>query len=186
MPSRKSCKVGCANPACRHICNLQNGWAFRLVEKRAKRVEIFPLKLPQNGLSSTWGGWCHLYLIFRFLIRKEEAVLFSDKKLHFRSWQFCKIASPQKRNPPLKGQTTTTWKSKAKFVSVTHFLPKWENISWEILVRATRHILEILAFATHKNKLNKVIFWPVFSGKERSSGEPCPPHWSWLGMEGKD
>lgn len=41
---------------------------------------MFPLELPQNGLLSTRGGWCHLYLIFRFLIRKEEAALFSDKK----------------------------------------------------------------------------------------------------------
>lgn len=73
------------------------------MEKRITSLEMFPLELPRNGLSSTRGGWCHLDLIFRFLIRKEEAVLFSDKKkknqqkLHSRNWQFCKMSFPWKK-----------------------------------------------------------------------------------------
>lgn len=79
------------------------------MEKRITSLEMFPLELPRNGLSSTRGGWCHLDLIFRFLIRKEEAVLFSDKKKKTNKSYIPEIGSSvkcpspgKKKNLPLR------------------------------------------------------------------------------------
>lgn len=76
------------------------------MEKRITSLEMFPLELPRNGLSSTRGGWCHLDLIFRFLIRKEEAVLFSDKKKKTNKSYIPEIGSSVKCPSPGKKKST--------------------------------------------------------------------------------
>lgn len=119
---------------------------------------MFPLELPQNGLSSTRGGWCHLDLIFRFLIREEEAALFSDKKSYIPEiGSSVKCPSPEKnknkKNSPLNRPNNNNLEIKSHI----HFHYPFSSKMGKHLVgnfSKRNHVHpELLIFTGHKNKL---------------------------------
>lgn len=125
------------------------------------------MKLPQNGLLSMSGGWCHLYLIFRFLIGKEEAALFSEKELYFRSWQFCKTSPHTKSSITKPKQQPGNQKPNLFLLSI--FFQNLKTLSGKFQCEQPRTSWKCWHLPGRKKS---AIIWPALSATERRSEEP--------------